>query len=251
MITNADLVEGLFNMGIRNGEHLMVHSSLKSLGYVEDGANTVVEALLETIGSNGTLMVPTFTHSNTEYYDPTESPSKNGAITEAIRKRSDSVRSLHPTHAVTVIGPDAEELVLNDLNCGPLGKGCALDLLSKRQGRILLLGVNHEANSIIHVGEDYASDPGREKFCSPKNPKRVTLKHPDLGDVEILLTSMMGRTLAFDLMVNLLRNTKKIIDGKLGKADCQLMNGLDVIEATQDILASNKGDSTSDSSKEL
>ena len=52
-------------------------------------------------------------------------------------------------------------------------------------------------------------------------------------------------------MENLLRKTKKIIDGKLGEADCQLMNGSDVIEATQDILTSNKGDSTSDSSKEL
>jgi len=220
----------------------MVHSSLKSLGHVEAGAVTVVEALLGVLDKNGTLMVPTFTHSGTEYFDPLESPSRNGAITEAVRHRPESVRSLHPTHAVTVIGPDADELVENDLNCGALGKGCALDLLSQRKGRILLLGVNHEVNSIIHIGEDYAGDPDRHKLWSPQYPKRVILKHPERGEEVVLLTSMMGRTVAFERMEGELRKRGQIVDGRLGEADCQLMKGSDVIVATQYILGGSWSD---------
>ncbi len=235
-VTYSDIIEGLQFMGLSRGEHLMVHSSLKSLGYVEDGAETVVEALLVALGNEGTLMVPTFTHSDTEYFDPIESPSRNGAITEAVRNRDDSIRSLHPTHAVTVSGPDAEELVVNDLNCEPLGKGCALDLLSKREGRILLLGVNHKVNSIVHIGEDYAGDPDRYKVWNPQCPKKVILKHPERGEEAIFLTSMMGRTVAFDRIEDELRKREQIVDGHLGEADCQLMKGSDVIKATQDIL---------------
>ena len=235
-MTILDIIESLRVMGVRGGDHLMVHSSLKSLGHVAGGAQSVVEALLKSLDKNGTLMVPTFTHSGTDHFDPLKSPSRNGVITEAVRHRPESVRSLHPTHAVTVIGPDAEDLVVNDLNCGPLGKGCALDLLSQREGRILLLGVNHEVNSIVHIGEDYAGDPDRHKYWNPQNPKRVILNHPERGEEEIFLTSMMGRTIAFDRIENELRKRGQIIDGRLGEADCQLMKGSDVIIATKEIL---------------
>ena len=235
-VTTAEIARGLRALGICAGEHLIVHSSLKSLGYVEGGAPAVVEALLEVLGPEGTLMVPTFTHSATEYFDPLESPSKNGAITEAARLRPEARRSLHPTHAVTVIGPDAEELLADDVNCGALGKGCALDRLARKGGRILLLGVNHKANSIIHGGEDYAGDPDRTRRWSPENPKRVIVKHPERGEEEVLLTSMMGSTVAFERMEGELRAGGKLVEGRIGEASCQLMKGQDVIDATQDIL---------------
>tara|TARA_B100000700_G_scaffold303611_1_gene375295 strand:+ start:10666 stop:11412 length:747 start_codon:yes stop_codon:yes gene_type:complete len=242
IIRKAELIKGLRSMGIRKGEHLMLHSSLKSIGYVQGGAKTVVDSLLQVLGDNGTLMVPTFTHSDTKYYDPRKSPSKNGAITEEVRKRPSSVRSLHPSHAVTVIGPDSNELVFNDLNCEPLGKGCALDILSKREGRILLLGVNQEVNSIIHVGEYYANDPDRHKLCSPDKPISIIINHPKHGEEVFLITSMMGKTIAFEQMENVLRKNGQIVYGKLGKALCQLMKASDVINATLDILKNDIND---------
>ena len=235
-ITHHDVVLSCRKMGIEAGCHLMVHSSLSSIGHVSGGAVTVAEALLEVVGPDGVLMVPTFTHSGTEYYDPRLSPSKNGAITESVRHRPEAVRSLHCTHAVTVIGPSADQLVVNDLNCGPLAMGCALDLLAKCDGLILLLGVGHNVNSIIHVGEDYAGDPDRHKRWSAENPKRVILNDPDSGEREILITSMMGSTVAFDLMEDELRSRGQIVDGHIGDAACQVMLGSDVIEATKRIL---------------
>ena len=75
-VTRRHIVEGLRQMGLGEGDRVMVHSSLSSMGYVEGGARIVVEAFLEVLGPLGTLMAPTFTHSATEYYDPLKSPSK-------------------------------------------------------------------------------------------------------------------------------------------------------------------------------
>ena len=101
---------------------------------------------------------------------------------------------------------------------------------------MLLLGVDQQANSIIHIGEDYAGDPGRHTRFSPQNPKAVILKHPERGEMEVLLTSMMGSTVAFEKMEEELRRRGQIVDGKIGAARCALMKGRDVLKATEDIL---------------
>ena len=235
-VAHQDMVTAIREMGLQQGDKAMVHSSLSSMGYVEGGAKTVVEAFLEVLGPEGTLMVPTFTHSGTEYFDPLESPSKNGAITEAARHHARAVRSLHPTHAATAIGPDAEELMRGDLERGALGEDCALDRLAKKGGWVFLLGVGHKSNSTIHIGEAYAGDPARHSRFSPENPKKVVLEHPQHGEMEVLLTSMMGSTVAFDKMEGELHRRGQIIDGQIGDAKCQMMKGQDIIDATVGIL---------------
>ena len=122
MHDQAALVADLRALGLQSGDAVMVHSSYKSLGGVVGGPSTVVEALLEVLGPQGTLVVPTFTHSGTTHFDPQTSPSLNGAITEAARAHAQAVRSWHPTHAVTAIGPAASELVRDDLERGALGR---------------------------------------------------------------------------------------------------------------------------------
>ncbi len=234
-VTRTDIANGLRSMGLKAGDKVMLHGSLSSMGHVEGGAPTVVQAFMDVLGTNGTLMVPTFTHSNTEYFDPLTSPSKNGAITEAARHFPKAVRSLHPTHAVTAIGPDAGDLVKDDLERGALGKDCALDRLICRGGLVFLLGVGHEANSAIHIGEDYAGDDRRRKI-SPENPKVVILNHPERGEMEVTLTEMMGHTVAFDRMDEVLRSGGQVVDGEIGQARCHLMKGEDVLGATLKIL---------------
>ncbi len=234
-VTRTDISASLESMGIKAGDHVMVHSSLSSIGHVEGGAATVVEAFLDVLGPTGTLMVPTFTHSGCEYFDPLVTPSLNGAITEAARARLEAVRSFHPTHALTAIGPDADELLKDDLERGALGRDCGLDRLIKKGGYVFLLGVDHKSNSSIHIGEDYAGDD-RHKAISPENPKVVVFNHPDTGEEEITLTEMMGSTVAFDRMEEVLRERGQLVEGKIGEAPCQLMKGEDVITATLDIL---------------
>ena len=234
-VTRSDIASSLRAMGLGAGDRVMVHSSLSSMGHVEGGASTVVQAFLDVLGPAGTLMVPTFTHSSCQYFDPLESPSLNGAVTEAARRFPGAVRSLHPTHAVTAIGPDAESLVEDDLKRGALGKDCALDRLIKKGGYIFLLGVSHSSNSSIHIGEDYAGADRHGRF-SPEEPEVVVLNHPEHGEMDITLTEMMGHTVAFGRIEEVLRARGQIVDGTIGKARCQMMKGEELLAATVEIL---------------
>ena len=61
---NADyqkIREDLSVLGLQKGDAVLVHSSFKSMGVVEGGIQTFVEALLSVIGDRGTLIVPTLT----------------------------------------------------------------------------------------------------------------------------------------------------------------------------------------------
>jgi aminoglycoside 3-N-acetyltransferase len=108
-LTKQSLIESFQNLGISNGTRLVVHSSLRSLGPVEGNANTVLEVLLSCVGSDGLLVMPTFTYDNDEF-DPEMAPSRTGILTEILRKRPDAVRSYHPTHSVTAVGKGAAGL---------------------------------------------------------------------------------------------------------------------------------------------
>lgn len=58
IVLKQDLLEALSNVGVCRGQTLMVHTSLGSLGFVCGGAQVVIEALLESVGCEGTVMMP-------------------------------------------------------------------------------------------------------------------------------------------------------------------------------------------------
>lgn len=99
--------------GVQKGDILFVHSSLKSFGRVDGGAETVISALKEALGEGGTLVMPTFSQKNfaTVYQDwSLDRPSDVGLITEVFRKMPDTVRSNQQTHSVAAFGKLAKEL---------------------------------------------------------------------------------------------------------------------------------------------
>src|SRR5687768_12720625 len=90
-ITSAEIARALRALGLERGDCVLVHSSLSRIGRVAGGAEAVVDALLEVVGTEGTLAVPTFpfTGSMLEYlrsdppFDAETTPSRMGAISEA------------------------------------------------------------------------------------------------------------------------------------------------------------------------
>ncbi len=161
-ITQADIVSGLRSLGLRAGDHALVHSSLSSFGHVEGGADTVIDALLQTVGTRGTVLVPTLTGSeslspdNPPVFDPLGTPCWTGRIPETFRRRAEAIRSLHPTHSVAAIGPDAAALTDDHVNsltpcdyASPYGK-----LAADERGCVLLIGVDHQSNTTMHHVEE-------------------------------------------------------------------------------------------------
>jgi aminoglycoside 3-N-acetyltransferase len=148
-LTKQDILNDLRKLGLKEGDIVLVHSSLSTIGYVEGGADTVIDALLEAVGPSGTILMPAFPSpeimadyaKTNPLFDPKNTPSYMGEITEVFRCRKEALRSLSPTHSVAAIGPHAEYLVKDhekdQVQCG---KNSPFFKLIELDGYIVLLG---------------------------------------------------------------------------------------------------------------
>ena len=162
MVSYRDLLSAFETLGLQKADSLILHSSYRSLGEIEGGPGTVIQAIVNVIGSEGNLMLPTFNYASPPPipdYDPETTPGLTGIITEVGRKWPGAVRSLSPTHSVAVIGPKAHEWTKDHLKVRAVGIGSPIDLLAKAGGKVLLLDVGHVANTTIHIAEEYAGVP--------------------------------------------------------------------------------------------
>ena len=150
------IADALKTLGVQTGHIVFVHSSLSSIGYVTGGADAVVDAFLDVLGSTGTLVVPTFTFSHggklNPVFDPVQDPSEMGRITEVVRTRPGARRSHHLLHSVAALGPHAEEITAVHgpsawAADGPFWKLYELD------AHILMLGVPYLRCTFFHVIE--------------------------------------------------------------------------------------------------
>ena len=165
----STLTNQLEEMGIVKGDSLLVHASLRSMGILEDGANTVIEALVNAVGESGNLLMPSspvvslqldYVKSN-PVFDSKATPSAMGAISEYFRKLSGVKRSLHPTEAVCALGPQAEYLTEGHFNqLTPYNVHSPFYRLCELKGKILYVGVTLDnAGTSLHVLEDAVDFP--------------------------------------------------------------------------------------------
>jgi aminoglycoside 3-N-acetyltransferase len=152
MLTLQQAVEELRRTGIREGDTVIVHSSLRSLGPVENGADTVIDALLEAVGPGGTVLFPTFNfHAWTEghYWDVEETPSEMGALTEVARRRPGAVRTPHPIYSFAVLGSRAEEFLACD-DPEAFGDDSVFGLLHRIDALIISIGLHFNSTFSLH-----------------------------------------------------------------------------------------------------
>ncbi len=159
LVTKQDLLSGLRHLGLFPGIKVMVHSSLSSFGRVEGGALAVVEALMEAVSPEGTLMMPSFNHEapfqpgGPGYYHPGQTPTINGAIPDCFWRQEGVFRSLDPTHPIAAWGKDARRYTEFHHRTLTMGPHSPLGLLGAEGGYGLLLGVDYEVNTYHHVVE--------------------------------------------------------------------------------------------------
>ena len=229
LVTRDDLVRGLHEIGLQAGDLVQVHSSLSALGYVDGGAEAVVDALLEVAGPRGTIMVPTFNHGTVELYDSATTASTNGAVTEAVRRRAGAKRSLHPTHPYAAIGPLAEELTAEHLELTTFDSRSPLGKLADRGGWVLLLGVGMDTNTAAHIGETLANAP-----CMGYREAPYQVRMPD-GSL-ITAFSVIWRDgpclIEWAPLETTMRTRDMIRDGRIGDGHVMLMRAKDVVAVT-------------------
>ena len=179
MYTKENLLDNLKNMGLKPTDTIMVHSSMKAIGPVEGGADTVVDAFMEYF-KDGLFMTPTHTWAqmSVEYslFDPKEEPACVGIIPNIFRQREGVVRSLHPTHSIAAYGPRAAVYIEGEdevtTPCQP--SGCWSRLLDE-DAKILMLGCTHIRNTFIHAVEEMLEVPER----LTEKPVDFQIKMPD------------------------------------------------------------------------
>ena len=163
-LTRDQIAAALRALGLPAGAIVFMHSSMSSIGYVEDGADTIVDAFLDILSPGGTLVVPTFTfaHGNDDnrVFDSARDPSEMGRLTEVTRTRPGARRSCHLLHSVAALGAHAEEITASHgpsawAADGPFWKLYELD------AHILLLGVPYLRCTFFHVVEQLVQVPYR------------------------------------------------------------------------------------------
>jgi aminoglycoside 3-N-acetyltransferase len=163
-LTKQELVAQIKKAGVVNGDHLLVHCALSKIGYINGGALTLIDALLESIGPEGTLLMPAFPAKgrNKDYlmelseFDVNNTPSQMGNVSETFRKMQDVKRSFHPTDSICALGKDSNYFTNSHFgNITPYNEDSPFRKLCNKNGKILMLGTTlNGACTNLHTLED-------------------------------------------------------------------------------------------------
>lgn len=206
-IIKADVIKAFSSLGLKKGDVVMVHTSLSKIGYVCGGAQTIIESLIETVGEDGTIMMPTQSWKNLDpeagvhwvvseenwdtirenwpAYDKRITPTNTmGAVAEMFRSWPGSIRSDHPARSVAAWGRYAEHLVSNHDLSDIFGDGSPIGKLYQLDGKVLLIGVGYDKNTSIHLADVKADYPGKhnsiEHSAIMENGRRVWKEYETL-----------------------------------------------------------------------
>ncbi|MGK5078881.1 AAC(3) family N-acetyltransferase [Janthinobacterium sp. HLX7-2] len=169
-VTRAELAAGLQRLGIAPGDTLFIHSSLKSLGYVEGGAATVIRALQDAVGQQGTLLLPTYylpggtLHATCEMHDYVFDVRRHGThmgrLPEAFLASGAICRSIHPTHSVSAWGRHAAYLTEGHHRAPSIfGAGSPWQrCIGCDNAKVLGLGISMGPVTFYHALEDAMGD---------------------------------------------------------------------------------------------
>ena len=225
MADRTSLASDLRKLGIGAGDVVLFHSSLKQIGRVEPGPEAVVEAFLDVVGDDGTIVVPTLVpalRGIRPRFDPNTTPSEMGLLTEVVRRWPGVRRSHNQTHSVAALGRQAEELTAgHQAASGPnspwgrkaLGFGTPWDRLRKMSAWVLLIGVDFSRCTLLH----------HVQACYVSRHEDVTAETP-WPDFD------------FKAMGERLDTLGLVKHGRLGNADCMLARAGDVADAVLRLL---------------
>ncbi|MGW0971957.1 aminoglycoside N(3)-acetyltransferase [Streptomyces sp. NPDC002516] len=243
LVTRDTLAADLRALGVRAGETLLAHSSLSALGWVNGGAVTVVQGLLDALGPDGTLVVPTQSgdlsdpalwsrppvpeewwpaiRATMPAYDPRVTPSRGvGVIPETVRTWPGALRSDHPETSFAALGPAAAAVVGGHAVDCRLGERSPLARLEARGARVLLLGAGYDSCTGFHLAEYRVPSPVVE-VGRPSPTGWETVR-------EVSITSEMFAELGADF-----ERDRPVVRGTVGAARARLFPLADAVAYAQ------------------
>lgn len=236
VITQNHIEKDLCTLGLQNGDIVAVHSSMKRIGaQVEKGPQAVIQALLNVIGTRGTLLMPVFNGPGTAI-DLNSMPSRLGLITETFRTWPHVLRSNDPTHSIAAIGRQAIDIIGGHEDVPPLGKQCPLHKAALLGGKTLHLGTDLKSCSLIHVAESIAGAPylhiGYREYLAD---------HTYIGTDRITRTKKLSEAPGDSSGFMKIHDHPSLIaarhSGKIGHADSEIYDSKKLLDAAVAIIS--------------
>lgn len=232
-------------LGLSKGMTVIVHSSLKSIGWVSGGENAVVQALMNIITNEGNIVMPTQSGdlSDPIYWQnppipeswieevkatmPAFNPKTThtrgmGRIVDNFRTQSGVFRSYHPTSSFAAWGKDSIEIVGTQPLEAEFGLDSPLQKIYDLNGYVLLIGVDHSNNTSLHLSEHIVGNRAIFSNGAPiiKNGIRVWKEYEkyDYDSEE------------FNKIGNNFEQEFQIRQGFVGNAFCKLMKQTELVD---------------------
>ncbi len=193
------LRDDLVRLGVRAGDLLMVHGSVRSVGGIVGGVSVLVQSLFDAIGGEGTLTAyvdfePFFEEDDEASGIPVfdkriaHAARDHGVLHETLRNWPGALRSDHPDAGVVAIGRLAQWITAEHPFQYGYGEGSPFERFVEAQGRVLLIGAPLDTITLLHYAEHRANIPGkrirryRRLMAGENGPEWVDFEEFDTGD---------------------------------------------------------------------
>jgi aminoglycoside 3-N-acetyltransferase len=243
MLSHQDLTTSLTALGIAPGDTLLVHSAYKALGGVEGRAGTVIEALLDVLSPEGTLIMPNFNFDfcRGEPWDVRSTPSHMGILTELARQDPRSCRVFHPIYSFAIIGKHQQQLCSKRYQSS-YGADSVFGQLRELDGKIMVIGLsyNNSMTFFHHVEEMQGVDYRYMKtFSGPvtdwdgsASEQSFTMLVRDIEKGVHTMVDPMGAQMEQDGVIQV---------GQIGEAKVSVMTANDIYAYTAEHMTPEPG----------
>jgi aminoglycoside N3'-acetyltransferase len=228
-LSQGEVAEQLRALGVERGGVLLVHTAFRAVRPIEGGPFGLIQALRAALGPDGTLVMPSWTGSDDQPFDPGTTPAAAdlGVVADTFWRLPGVARSDHPI-AFAAAGPRAAQIVQDPLPIPPHGPDSPVGRVYELDGQVLLLGVGHDANTTLHLAEVLADVPYRlPKHCTvlrDGRPLRIEYEENDTC------------CLRFALADDWLRARGLQAEGPVGHAHARLARARDIVDVTLEYL---------------
>ncbi|CAM3190866.1 AAC(3) family N-acetyltransferase [Filibacter tadaridae] len=240
------VINQLHNLGIKAGDNLIVHSSLKSMGWIAGGAQAVVEALMEAVTTEGTIVMPAQSPDNSEpsywmvppvpedWYEPIRQSfpaydphlthlREMGKIADCFHRHPSTIRSNHPAHSFMAWGKHAKDWMSEHPLEDSFGTRSPLGKMMDTDVKIVMIGVGYDSCTALHLAEYLA--PGLttspQGSAIMQNGQRVWATY-DMADVDSDIFPEIG--MDFEKS-----NPTAATCNPIGQADCKVVSMQDLL----------------------
>lgn len=244
-VSFEELRNAFRTVGVAKGDTLFCHVSLDALGSFESSKSSelLLDCLLEAVGDEGTILVPTYTFSfcRQEEFNVRKSPTQGGSwsgsteFSEFFRSHPGAIRSRDPIFSVAGIGQRAKKL-LADLPNTSFGKGSIHDRLVQLGGKVCTIGVGLRNITLLDHIEEIGDVPLRYKKLYTGFVREASVPEKLGWICSVPLTPQQEKPYA-EKLDEVAKSSGKCVSARVGSGELMCVTAADVADLLATALA--------------